>query len=79
MTPYGYWTISTRTGGVTRSVPVSRPFGKSSCRTTSIDTWMPKSPRRAKVEIRLFGEVELRVAGHVPDVGTPRRQAVLAA
>jgi hypothetical protein len=27
----------------------------------------------------LFGEVELRVAGHVLDVGTPRRQAVLAA
>jgi DNA-binding SARP family transcriptional activator len=31
------------------------------------------------MEIRLFGEVELRVAGHVLDVGAPRRQAVLAA
>src|SRR3954447_10015410 len=31
------------------------------------------------MEIRLFGEVELRAAGHVLDVGTPRRQAVLAA
>jgi DNA-binding SARP family transcriptional activator len=31
------------------------------------------------MEIRLFGEVELRAAGHVIDVGTPRRQAVLAA
>ena len=31
------------------------------------------------MEICLFGEMELRVAGHVLDVGTPRRQAVLAA
>ena len=31
------------------------------------------------MEIRLFGEIELRAAGHVLDVGTPRRQAVLAA
>jgi DNA-binding SARP family transcriptional activator len=31
------------------------------------------------VEIRLFGEVELWVAGQVLDVGTPRRHAVLAA
>jgi DNA-binding SARP family transcriptional activator len=31
------------------------------------------------MEIRLFGEVELRVAGHVLDVGTARQQAVLAA
>jgi DNA-binding SARP family transcriptional activator len=32
-----------------------------------------------KWEIRLFGEVELRAAGHVLDMGAPRRQAVFAA
>ncbi|WP_086848898.1 AfsR/SARP family transcriptional regulator [Amycolatopsis kentuckyensis] len=31
------------------------------------------------MEFRLFGEVQLRVAGEPLDVGTPRRQAVLAA
>lgn len=31
------------------------------------------------MEIRLFGEIEVRAAGHVLDVGTPRQQAVLAA
>lgn len=35
MTPYSYWNISTRTGQATRSVPVYRPSGKSSCRTTT--------------------------------------------
>jgi DNA-binding SARP family transcriptional activator len=40
---------------------------------------MPMISEARKVEIRLFGEVELRVAGHVLDVGTPRQQAVLAA
>jgi DNA-binding SARP family transcriptional activator/tetratricopeptide (TPR) repeat protein len=33
----------------------------------------------AHVEIRLFGEVELRAADRLLDVGTPRQQAVLAA
>jgi DNA-binding SARP family transcriptional activator len=40
---------------------------------------MPMISEARKVQIRLFGEVELRVAGHVLDVGTPRQQAVLAA
>ncbi|MET0235056.1 MAG: BTAD domain-containing putative transcriptional regulator [Kibdelosporangium sp.] len=31
------------------------------------------------MEFRLFGEVQLSVAGRSPDVGTPRQQAVLAA
>ncbi len=31
------------------------------------------------MEVRLFGEIELWAAGRVLDVGTPRRQAVLAA
>ena len=31
------------------------------------------------MEFLLFGEVQLRVAGEPLDVGTPRRQAVLAA
>jgi DNA-binding SARP family transcriptional activator/tetratricopeptide (TPR) repeat protein len=35
--------------------------------------------RGADVELRLFGEVELRAAGRLLDVGTPRQQAVLAA
>src|SRR5688572_8417328 len=32
-----------------------------------------------QIEFRLFGEVELRAAGQVLHVGTPRQQAVLAA
>src|SRR5262245_36732628 len=31
------------------------------------------------MEVRLFGEIELWAAGRVVDVGTPQRQAVLAA
>lgn len=40
---------------------------------------MPVNLRGDSMEIRLFGEIELRAAGHVLDVGTPRQQAVLAA
>src|SRR5436190_10206599 len=34
-TPYSCWTIFTRMAHATRSVPVSRPSGRSSCRTTT--------------------------------------------